>query len=171
MLHNQKEGYMWEEFIKEMTTMKLFLITATVASLACAEEKQSIKEEIQPMIVHQFFEEAKKNNNWKAAFVTGEQEQIVFMNVSPITNPKNEIGKEIHQFDQVIIIVEGTGQAIIDGKTSSIKEGSMIFIPKGTEHNVINLDQKKGLKLISFYSETDIPKNAIYKKKTDQPED
>lgn len=124
----------------------------------------------QPMVVQQFFEEAKSNTYWKSAFVTGKQEQIVFMNISPLTNPKNEIGIETHAFDQVIIIVDGNGKAILNGRTSLIKDGDMIFIPKGTSHNIINLDQEKDLKLISFYSQNDIPKGAKYKKISDEPQ-
>lgn len=122
------------------------------------------------MVVQQFFEEAKSNTYWKSAFVTGKQEQIVFMNISPLTNPKNEIGIETHAFDQVIIIVDGNGKAILNGRTSLIKDGDMIFIPKGTSHNIINLDQEKDLKLISFYSQNDIPKGAKYKKISDEPQ-
>lgn len=127
--------------------------------------------EFQPMVAKQFLEQAKKNNNWKTAFATGKQEQIVFMNISPVTNPNNEIGVEVHQFDQAILIVEGKGEVVLNGKTTMISSGDMIFIPQGTSHNVINLDKKKEMKLISFYSQTDIPKGAAYKKKADQPED
>lgn len=134
-------------------------------------EKEIVNNKIQPMVVTQFFEKAKKNINWKTAFVTGKHEQIVFMNVSPLTNPENEIGMEEHSFDQVLLIVEGRGKAILDNQTSSVNEGDMIFIPQGTLHNIINLDREKGLKLISFYSDTDIPTGAVYGKKADAPND
>lgn len=124
-----------------------------------------------PSVTQNIIEEAKKNNNWKTAFATGDEAQVVFMNVSPLTNPKNEIGMEVHPFDQVILIVEGTGNAVLNGKTSAVKSGDMIFIPKGVQHNVVNGDKTKGLKLISFYSKTDIPKGSAYKKKSDQPND
>lgn len=145
----------------------LFIAMISTAPVGAVE----VDGEFQPMVVQNFFEEAKKNSNWKTAFATGKNEQIVFMNVSPFTNPNNEIGTEIHPFDQVILIVEGKGKATLNGKTSIVKDGDMIFIPQGTSHNVINLDRKKELKLISFYSEMDIPKGAVYKKKADQPED
>lgn len=142
--------------------------TATLFAVMHAEEGKALGK-FQPVVAKNFLAEAKKNKNWKTAFATGEHEQIVFMNVSPLTNPKNEIGVETHPFDQVILIVEGTGKAILNGKSSEIKEGDMIFIPKGTEHNVVNSGHE--LKLVSFYSDTDIPKDAAYKKKADQPED
>jgi mannose-6-phosphate isomerase-like protein (cupin superfamily) len=126
-------------------------------------------EEFQPLVVENFLEKAKKNDNWKTAFVTGKQEQIVLMNVSPATTPNNEIGMEVHPFDQVILIVEGKAKVILNGKSSIVKNGDMVFIPQGTSHNVINLNTKKELKLISFYSQRDIPKDAVYKQKSDQP--
>lgn len=134
-------------------------------------EKEINNNKIQPIIVPQFLEKAKKNNNWKTAFVTGQHEQIVFMNVSPMTNPDNEIGMEEHPFDQVILIIEGRGKAVLEEQTSNVKEGDMIFIPQGIRHNIINLDKAKGLKLISFYSETDMPRGAVYNKKADAPKD
>ncbi len=127
--------------------------------------------EVKSMIVNQLFEKAEKNENWKVALATGKYEQVVLMNVSPQTNQVNEIGMEVHPFDQVILIVAGNAKVVLNGQISLVKEGDMIFIPTGTSHNVINLSQDKGLKLVSFYSGTDIPKNAVYKTKSDQPQD
>lgn len=133
-----------------------------------AEETEMQNGAIQPMVVEQFLDRAKANSNWKMAFATGKYEQIVFMNISPATNPDNEIGTEVHPFDQVILIASGKGNALINGKTTQVGKGDMIFIPAGTSHNVVNLGGQKELKIISFYSATDIPKNAVYKKKGDE---
>lgn len=155
-----------------MARKEVLLVLALIFTMPMdSAEKETINNEIQPKVVTRFLEKAKKNTNWKTAFVTGQHEQIVFMNVSPMTNPDNEIGMETHPFDQVILIVEGRGKAVLAGQTSNVKEGDMIFIPQGTHHNVINLDQAKGLKLISFYSETDIPRDAVYNKKADELKD
>ncbi len=156
-------------------TQKVVLVVAALALIFTipmeSMEKEITKNEIQPVVVPQFLEEAKKNNHWKNAFVTGQHEQIVFMNVSTMTNPDNEIGMEEHSFDQVILIVEGRGKAVLEDQTYNVKEGDMIFIPQGTRHNIINLDQAKALKLVSFYSENDIPRGAVYNKKADAPKD
>lgn len=124
-----------------------------------------------PRVVKNFVDEAKKNSNWKSAVATGEEEQVVLMNISPITNPKNEIGMETHPFDQVILVIEGRGKATLDGETENVEEGDMIFIPKGTKHNVVNLNKTKPLKIISFYSQTDIPEGSKIKKKEHESED
>lgn len=146
-----------------------FIFTAMIATTSISASESNDK--FESMVVHSFVEEAIKNNNWKIAFATAKNEQVVFMNISPLTNPKNEIGMEVHAFDQMILIVKGKGKAILNGKTSVVKEGDMVFIPEGIPHNVINLDKKNELKLISIYSETDIPKGSVYKKKADEPKD
>lgn len=149
-----------------IATMIFTFITVFASPLIGAESNGS-----SAMVVPQFFEEAKKNTHWKTAFATGKSEQIIFMYVSPATNPANEIGEEVHPFDQVILIVEGEAKAVLNGETSAVKGGDMIFIPQGVKHNVINSNLNIGLKLISFYSATDIPKGAVYKMKSDQSKD
>lgn len=140
-----------------------------MASLAQSEKSNSKNQDISPTVTHQVVELAKKNDNWKEAVLTGKHNQVVFMNVSPHTNPKNEIGMETHPFDQIIFIAEGSGKAELNGKISSVKAGDMIFIPEGTDHNVINTNRKKGLKIISVYSDTDIPANSVIKTKENEP--
>lgn len=129
------------------------------------------KSEISPLIVDKLFDKVKANDNWKKAVATGKHAQVVFMSVSPQTNPKNEIGMETHEFDQVIIIVEGNAKVDLGGKISNVKSNDMIFVPEGTAHNVINTDAKKALKLVSVYSETDIPANSIIKQKPNAKDD
>lgn len=161
--------------MKEMRTKRILLATFIVglipmASLAQSEKRNRENKIIHPMVTHQLFKRAKENNNWKLAFMTGKHNQVVFMNISPNTNPKNEIGMETHAFDQIIFIAEGKGKADLNGEISTVKSGDMIFIPEGTPHNVINLDPKKALKIISIYSDTDIPADSTYKTKVDAPD-
>ena len=118
-----------------------------------------------PMVVQQIYGKALENQNWKLAYATGKNAQIVFMNISPLTNPKNEIGMEIHPFDQVIMIVKGNAKVDLDGEISMATVGDMIFIPQGVAHNVINLGKDEALKILSFYSDTDIPADSIIEKK------
>jgi quercetin dioxygenase-like cupin family protein len=142
------------------------LAASCVNGLSFASNAQSHAE-----VSSQVFDKVKQNDNWKLAFLTAKDAQIVFMNISPDTNPNNEIGVETHKFDQIIFVVEGNGKAILDGKTTMVKSGDMIFIPQGIEHNVINSNAKKPLKILSVYSSTDIPVNSAFKKKSDVPQD
>lgn len=85
---------------------------------------------------------------------------ISLMNVSKATNPDNEIGMEVHTFDQTILIVSGSGKAVMNGKETLFNEGDMIFIPKGVAHNVVSFG--KELKLISIYADTDIKPGSVF---------
>lgn len=143
------------------------IFTWFIMSIASATSSHLSTGQVHATVTHAINEQARKNNNWKLAFITGKHAQVVFMNVSPHTNPKNEIGMETHPFDQVIIIVNGEGKAILAGKTSPVKTGDLIFIPQGVAHNVVNLNTQKPLKLISIYSDTDIPAHAKYQKMSD----
>lgn len=151
-------------------TVYLFAVSiaATLSSLSFADLKTVDNKTINPVVIHQFFEKAKSNTNWKVAFATGKHGQIVFMNISPNTHSKNEIGVETHRFDQIILITEGEGRAVLNGNTSNVKSGDMIFIPEGTSHNVINLNKDKPLKIVSFYSNNDLPANSTYKRKAEE---
>ena len=141
----------------------LFISSLSTLSLSAAGQT------FEPMVAHDFIKEAKHNTDWKVAFATGEQEQVVFMSISPHTNPNNEIGEEVHPFDQVILIVQGKAMAVLNQKSTQVGSGDLIFVPRGTKHNVINMGKKSELKLVSFYSQNDIPRDAVYKTKADQP--
>lgn len=152
-------------YSKKGSFLLISSLLAIIPGLSIAETKIT-----EPMVSESIFAQADKNDQWKSAFATGKQAQIVFMNVTPTTNPNNEIGMETHKFDQVIFVTEGNGSAILNGKSSTIKTGDMIFIPLGTAHNVINANKDKPLKIISVYSHTDIPAGAAYASKADEPQ-
>lgn len=147
----------------------LLMSTVIAASSFASSEKSTVGAKLNNVITPKIFELAKHNENWKLALVTGKDAQVVFMNITPKTNPHNEIGMETHKFDQVIFVVEGQAKSVINGKSSTVTAGDMIFIPQGISHNFINLNQKKPFKIISVYSATDIPENAVYKHKSDTP--
>jgi len=155
----------------------VFLFTLLLAgvtplsSFAVNEKNEANHKLTPPLVAHRIFEKAKENNNWKAAFATAKHHQVVFMSVSRETNPKNEIGMETHPFDQIILIAEGNAKADLNGKISDVKSGDMIFIPQGTPHNVINSSPTDALKIISIYSDMDIPANSTYKEKSEEPKD
>jgi mannose-6-phosphate isomerase-like protein (cupin superfamily) len=123
--------------------------------------------EIEPMVVRHVFEKTNFNENWKVPLATGEETQVVIMSVSPKTNPQNEVGTETHAFDQVIFIISGQAKVILDKKEHLVKKGDMIFVPLGTPHQIINLNQDKPLKLMSVYSQKDMP-DVIFKKQADE---
>lgn len=154
-------------YFKTTFISSVFALLFTVNIANAEQNKNQNETAIIPIISENIFDKAKSNENWKLAAATGKQAQVVFMNISTKTNPKNEIGMETHSFDQVIFIVDGKGKAELDGKISNVKSGDMIFVPSGTSHNIMNTDSQKPIKLISVYSENDIPANSIMKNKLD----
>jgi mannose-6-phosphate isomerase-like protein (cupin superfamily) len=164
-----KENFMIKRILMSPTILLITLLTtALFSNLSLAKTEQNMN--TSAMVIPEILAKAKANTNWKAALATANHAQIVAMNISPDTNPKNEIGMETHHFDQVILIVEGHGKTELDGKISKVGPGDIVFIPQGTAHNVINLNQNKPLKIVSFYSSNDIPAKAVFKQKTDETE-
>lgn len=157
--------------MKTLNGIKKFSIACILAASCINVLSFASTPQIHAEVSSQIFDKVKQNDNWKLAFLTAKDAQVVFMSISPSTNPNNEIGMETHKFDQIIFVVEGNGKAILDGKTTMVKSGDMIFIPQGVEHNVKNSNAKQALKILSVYTSTDIPANSVFKKKSDTSQD
>ena len=123
------------------------LVSGLISPSLFAGSKDAANNKRNAVISSKVFEMAKKNENWKLALVTGKDAQVVFMNITPKTNPNNEIGLETHQFDQVIFVVEGQAKSVLNSKNSIVTAGDMIFIPQGIPHNFINLNVNKPFKI------------------------
>jgi mannose-6-phosphate isomerase-like protein (cupin superfamily) len=53
--------------------------------------------------------------------------------------PGGEIGPETHtDADETLVVVTGVGEAELDGERTPVRAGSVVFIPRGTPHNVHN---------------------------------
>jgi mannose-6-phosphate isomerase-like protein (cupin superfamily) len=94
---------------------------------------------------------SEENDNYREVVWTGKHLQSTIMSI------EDNIGLEIHRdADQVLFIQEGEGTLKVGSnkqklRTYPVKEGSVIFVPMGTWHDVVNTE-KSPLKLISFYS-------------------
>jgi mannose-6-phosphate isomerase-like protein (cupin superfamily) len=101
-----------------------------------------------PPFVTDILSLAKQNNNFRKEINTADHTQVVLMSLKP----GEDIGLEVHKkIDQILIFVQGTGEAIIGGQKFPIKEGTLAFVPAGTVHNFINTG-KTDLKLFTTYS-------------------
>lgn len=90
---------------------------------------------------------AKENDNFRDVIATATKSQLVLMSL----RPGEEIGLEVHDGDQILYIVDGEGVAILDGQKNEIEKGSIVFVPAGVRHNVINGD-RKAMKLFTIYA-------------------
>lgn len=101
-------------------------------------------------------EKARQNNFFRQVLETGEHTQIVVMSV------KDEIGEEIHpDNDQVLYLVEGEGEVILNDISSSFKRGDAILVRAGTKHNFVNKDITD-MKIITTYSPPHHPAGTIH---------
>jgi mannose-6-phosphate isomerase-like protein (cupin superfamily) len=97
-------------------------------------------------------QETLKNNAFRRVLYTTTREQLVVMSIA------TEIGMETHDHvDQFIRIEKGKAIARIRNKdekefiTYPMQDGSIIMVPAGTRHNIINKG-KEPLKLYTIYS-------------------
>ena len=90
---------------------------------------------------------AKDNRNFRDVVFTATKSQLVMMSL----RPGEEIGLEVHDGDQIIYLVDGEGVAILDGEKSEIEKGSIVFVPAGVQHNIINNDDE-AMKLFTVYA-------------------
>jgi mannose-6-phosphate isomerase-like protein (cupin superfamily) len=102
-----------------------------------------------------------ENKNFRKVLYTGKNSQLVLMSLKP----GEEIGEEIHpDTDQFFRVDSGSGEVVINGMETPIKDGFAIVIPQGAKHNVINTG-KDDLKLYSIYSPPHHERNTIHKTK------
>ncbi|HCY17953.1 MAG: hypothetical protein UR62_C0024G0008 [Candidatus Nomurabacteria bacterium GW2011_GWF2_35_12] len=93
--------------------------------------------------------ETLENTNFRKVLYTGKHSQLVLMSLKP----NEEIGMEIHaDNDQFFRFEKGEGKCVIDGNFYELKDGSVIMVPAGAEHNIINTSSSEDLKLYTIYS-------------------
>ena len=93
--------------------------------------------------------ETLENTNFRKVLYTGKHSQLVLMNLVP----NEEIGMEVHAVnDQFFRFEKGMGKAIIDGNEYVLENGSVIIVPAGAQHNIINTSTTESLKMYTIYS-------------------
>ncbi|KAL3434532.1 RmlC-like cupin domain-containing protein [Aspergillus tetrazonus] len=78
---------------------------------------------------------------------TGLYSQFVAMEI-PVDG---EIGDEKHAVDQVLLFTHGTGKAIVAGKEQVVKQGDVVIVPAGTQHQFLNVGDVP-LEVVTIYS-------------------
>jgi len=105
--------------------------------------------------------EAIKNNFFRKVLATKSNAQVVVMSL----NPGEDIGMEVHKkYDQILVNVSGKGVYIVNGKKGKFEKDSLVYVPKGTRHNFINIGKTR-LKLFTIYSPPNHPPGTVHKTK------
>lgn len=106
---------------------------------------------------------AKENRNFRTVIYTAEKSQLVLMNILP----EEDIGMEVHDgVDQILFFVSGECEATVDGKIWNVKEGDVVFVPAGTQHNFKNVG-KNDLKLYTVYSPPEHADGTVHRTKAE----
>lgn len=110
--------------------------------------------------------QALNNNDFRDEVITGKESQVVLMTIQP----GEEIGAEVHDdHDQILIFVEGNGQAVLEGQVREIGTNDLVFVHAGVEHNFINTGARP-LKLYTIYAPPEHPAGTRHASKAEADE-
>lgn len=100
------------------------------------------------------------NDNFRTVLYTDKNSQLVLMSLLK----GEDIGEETHDVDQFFRVEKGTGKAILSGVSHDIADGSVIVIPAGTKHNIVN-SGRTDMKLYTLYMPPHHRDGVIHKTK------
>lgn len=102
---------------------------------------------------------ARDNADFRRVLSTGPNAQLVVMSLPA----GEEIGEEVHDDgDQVLSIVEGSGEAVLDDVPTQIGAGDLVLVPAGTKHNIRNVGTRD-LKLYTVYAPPEHPDGTVHR--------
>lgn len=106
---------------------------------------------------------AKENSYFRHVLYTGAHSQLVVMSIAV----GEDIGEETHEgSDQIFVIVDGDGKAVLNGEGKLVQKHDVIFVQAGTRHNIINTGNE-ALKLYTIYAPSVHKDGIIHKTKAD----
>lgn len=109
-------------------------------------------------------QDAIKNEAFRRVLFTGKGMQLVVMSLKP----NEEIGSEIHEDNEQFFRIEtGKARFVIEGNTLDLDDGSVVIVPAGVRHNVINSSSESDLKLYTIYSPPHHPDGTVHLTKAD----
>jgi mannose-6-phosphate isomerase-like protein (cupin superfamily) len=104
---------------------------------------------------------ARRNDAFRREVVTGSHSQVVVMTVPA----GGEIGEEVHEgTDQLLIFVDGKGEAVLDGERSPVAPNQLVFVRAGTRHNFVNTGDEP-LRLVTAYAPPEHAPGTIHQTK------
>src|SRR4249919_700579 len=108
-------------------------------------------------------EAAWRNDAFRQVLLTGEHEQVVVMTIPP----GGEIGEEVHSdTDQILSFIDGHGEAILDGESSSVSPNDLVYVRAGTRHNFRNSGDVP-LRLITVYAPPEHAPGTVHQTKAE----
>jgi mannose-6-phosphate isomerase-like protein (cupin superfamily) len=108
-----------------------------------------------------------ENEYFRQVLYTAKHCQLVVMSLQP----NEDIGSEVHHLDQFIRCEAGEGKAIIDGVEHGIRDGFVVIVPAGAEHNIVNTSAEHPLKLYTLYAPPNHRDGVIHRTKEEAEAD
>ncbi|MEX2562032.1 MAG: cupin domain-containing protein [Nitriliruptoraceae bacterium] len=109
---------------------------------------------------------ARDSDDFRRVVTTGQHLQVVVMTLAP----GEEIGAETHEdHDQVLVFVDGSGAAVLDGETSDVGPGDLVFVHAGVHHNFINTGDAP-LRLVTAYAPPEHAAGTLHATKAEAEE-
>lgn len=110
---------------------------------------------------------ARNNDQFRRVLSTGPHAQVVVMSIPP----GGEIGEEAHPgLDQVLVFVEGSGVAVLDGVEDGVGPGTLVHVPAAARHNVVNRGTGD-LRLYTVYAPPQHARGTIHESRADADAD
>ena len=99
------------------------------------------------------------NTDFRRVLSTGPHAQLVVMSIPA----GGEIGEEVHPgVDQVLSIVDGSGEAVLDDVPAEVGGGDLVLVPAGAKHNLRNVGTGD-LKLYTIYAPPQHPAGTVHR--------
>jgi mannose-6-phosphate isomerase-like protein (cupin superfamily) len=109
---------------------------------------------------------ARENEDFRRVLFTTDRSQLVLMSI----RPGEEIGEETHEgIDQILMFVEGEGEAVLAGESRRVRGGSVVVVPAGTRHNFITRGDAP-LKLYTVYTPPEHADGTVHHTKAEADE-
>lgn len=106
---------------------------------------------------------ARTNDAFRRELLTGEHAQVVVMTIPA----GGEIGEEVHDdVDQVLLFIEGTGEAVLDGEPSAVGPNQLVLVRAGTRHNFVNTGAAP-MRLVTVYSPPEHEPGTVHQTKAE----
>lgn len=69
-----------------------------------------------------------------------------------------------HSVDQILLFTHGTGKAIVAGKEQNVKQGDVVIVPAGTQHQFLTVGDIP-LEVVTIYSPAEHDPRTVHETK------
>ncbi len=105
------------------------------------------------------------NDDFRREVTTAEHSQVVLMTIPP----GGEIGEEVHEGIDQILVFLGEAEAVLEGSSSPVPQNGVVVVPAGTRHNFKNTGDEP-LRLWTVYAPPEHEPGTVHRTKAEADE-